>query len=91
MSPADESLNLKQVAAELGVHYMTAYRYVRQGRLPAWRDGTNWRVDPAALASFVAVELLLADVALRHRHAAFSVAKQQQRHSGRRPAARRAT
>ena len=24
-------LNIKQVAAELGVHYMTAYRYVRTG------------------------------------------------------------
>lgn len=53
MSPAaDDSLNLKQVAAELGVHYMTAYRYVRQGRLPAWRDGTNWRIEPAAVADF---------------------------------------
>ena len=33
-------LNLKQVAASLGVHYMTAYRYVRTGRLPgsAGRD-----------------------------------------------------
>ena len=51
---ADESLNLKQVASQLGVHYMTAYRYVRQGRLTAWRDGTNWRIEPAALAEFVA-------------------------------------
>lgn len=47
-----DGLNLKQVAAHLGVHYMTAYRYVRQGQLPAWRDGTNWRVDTADLADF---------------------------------------
>lgn len=45
-------LNLKQVAARLGVHYMTAYRYVRQGRLPATREGTEWRVAPADLAAF---------------------------------------
>ncbi len=50
--PVDETLNLKQVAAQLGVHYMTAYRYVRQGQLPARRDGTNWRVDAADLARF---------------------------------------
>jgi len=47
-------LNLKQVASRLGVHYMTAYRYVRQGRLDARRDGEGWRVAPAALAAFLA-------------------------------------
>ncbi len=46
------SLNLKQVASRLGVHYMTAYRYVRQGKLAAWRDGTNWRVETTDLAEF---------------------------------------
>lgn len=45
-------LNLKQAAASLGVHYMTAYRYVRQGRLAATRVGTEWRVSEAALAAF---------------------------------------
>lgn len=52
MSAADE-LNLKQAAARLGVHYMTVYRYVRQGRLPARRVGTEWRVSPDAVASFL--------------------------------------
>lgn len=47
-------LNLKQAAARLGVHYMTVYRYVRQGLLAADRVGTEWRVSEAALASFVA-------------------------------------
>ena len=34
-------LNLKQVAAELGVHYMTAYRYIRRAdsRLDGWARG----------------------------------------------------
>ncbi len=50
--PVDETLNLKQVAASLGVHYMTAYRYVRQGHLSAYRGSTGWRVDPAALKAF---------------------------------------
>ncbi len=40
-------LNLKQVARALDVHYMTAYRYVRQGRLPATRAGNVWLVAPA--------------------------------------------
>jgi methanogenic corrinoid protein MtbC1 len=48
----DAALNLKQVARVLDVHYMTAYRYVRQGRLPARREGQVWMVDPADLAAF---------------------------------------
>jgi len=44
--------NLKEVARELGVHYMTAYRYVRQGRLPArWVDN-GWLVHADDVAAF---------------------------------------
>jgi excisionase family DNA binding protein len=46
-------LNIKQVAAELSVHYMTAYRYVRTGRLPARKVGTGWVVSASDLARFV--------------------------------------
>jgi excisionase family DNA binding protein len=45
-------LNLKQVAADLRVHYMTAYRYVRQGRLHAERQGSEWRIRPSSLEEF---------------------------------------
>lgn len=47
-------LNLKQAAATLGVHYMTAYRYVRTGRLPARRAAAGWVVDANDLAAFAA-------------------------------------
>ena len=40
-------LTLQEAADELGVHYMTAYRYVRLGRLPARKDGGTWRVAAA--------------------------------------------
>ena len=42
-------ISLQEAADELGVHYMTAYRYVRTGRLPAVKEGAEWRVDPADL------------------------------------------
>ncbi|MGH9120694.1 MAG: cobalamin-dependent protein [Acidimicrobiales bacterium] len=45
-------LNLKEVAAELGVHYTTAYRYVRTGRLPARMEGNGWVVARHELAAF---------------------------------------
>lgn len=44
-------ITLQEAADELGVHYMTAYRYVRTGRLHAVKDGAEWRVDPADLRS----------------------------------------
>lgn len=40
----DEHRTLTEVAQELGVHYMTAYRYVRLGLLPATKVGTRWQV-----------------------------------------------
>jgi excisionase family DNA binding protein len=45
-------LPLPEVAERLGVHYMTAYRYVRTGRLAAVKDGGQWMVDPKALDRF---------------------------------------
>ncbi len=47
-------MTLQEAADQLGVHYMTAYRYIRQGRLPATREGAEWRiraVDLQALRS----------------------------------------
>lgn len=49
---SDEALNLKQVARLLDVHYMTVYRYVRHGRLPARREGAIWLVDAADVEAF---------------------------------------
>jgi excisionase family DNA binding protein len=43
-------LTLQQAADKLGVHYMTVYRYVRTGKLPATRVGGGWQVDPNDLA-----------------------------------------
>ena len=47
-------MNLKQAAASLGVHYMTAYRYVRTGRLEARRVGTEWVVGLQDIRAFSA-------------------------------------
>ena len=42
-------ISLPEAAERLGVHYMTAYRYVRTGQLPAIREGAKWTVDSADL------------------------------------------
>jgi excisionase family DNA binding protein len=48
------AVTLQEAADRLGVHYMTAYRYVRTGRLPARRVGGQWQVDPADLRAVMA-------------------------------------
>lgn len=45
-----ERIGLAEAAGLLGVHYMTAYRYVRTGRLPAVSVNGRWQIDPADLA-----------------------------------------
>ena len=47
-------LTLQEAADALDVHYMTAYRYVRLGVLPAQRRGRVWAVARADLDAFVA-------------------------------------
>ncbi len=45
------ALTLQEAADRLGVHYMTVYRWVRTGRLPATKQGASWIVTDADLAS----------------------------------------
>src|SRR6476661_4530603 len=47
-------VNLKEAAARLGVHYQTAYRWVRSGELAAVRVGARYEVSDAAIHQFVA-------------------------------------
>jgi excisionase family DNA binding protein len=50
----DRTITLTEAAERLGVHYMTAYRYVRTGRLPATKAGSTWRVDERDLEAVLA-------------------------------------
>lgn len=48
----DETVSLTRAAEVLGVHYMTAYRYVRTGLLDAEQVSGQWRVPVSALDAF---------------------------------------
>ncbi len=45
--------SLTDAAERLGVHYMTAYRYVRTGRVEAHQRGSQWVVRHEALERFM--------------------------------------
>jgi excisionase family DNA binding protein len=47
-SPAPH-LSIQEAAEKLGLHYMTVYRYVRLGMLPARKVGAGWRIDASDL------------------------------------------
>ncbi len=47
MPNAPKTITLQEAALQLGLHYMTVYRYVRTGKLPATQDGMVWRVQVA--------------------------------------------
>jgi excisionase family DNA binding protein len=51
LTPSDTPglLSLREAADRLGLHYMTIYRRVRLGILPAQKVGGTWLVDPADL------------------------------------------
>ena len=36
-------LNIKEVADYLGIHASTVYRYAQQGKIPAFKIGSDWR------------------------------------------------
>ena len=51
--PTDEvALDLAEAARELGVHYQTAYRWVREGALRAVKVGKTYRVERRDLDRF---------------------------------------
>ena len=51
MAHAQRVLPLREVADFLGVHYQTAYRWVRQGLLPARKVGRSYQVNIADVQS----------------------------------------
>jgi excisionase family DNA binding protein len=48
----DEQIELQEAADRLGVHYQTAYRWVRAGRLPAHLMGGRYLISAADLVAF---------------------------------------
>lgn len=54
MDMSSDTLSLQEAADRLGVHYMTMYRYVRLGLLPAKKMGGSWRVATGDLDEFIA-------------------------------------
>jgi excisionase family DNA binding protein len=49
MADGEEIFTIKELSEHLRVHPTTIYRLLRQGRLPGFRVGSNWRFNRAAI------------------------------------------
>jgi excisionase family DNA binding protein len=49
MAENDQIYTIKELSDRLRVHPTTIYRLLRQGRLPAFRVGSNWRFSHLAI------------------------------------------
>lgn len=50
----DKILTLREVAARLGISYMTMYHLATGGKFPAFQVGAQWRVRESQLEAWIA-------------------------------------
>ncbi|MFH1782636.1 MAG: helix-turn-helix domain-containing protein [Candidatus Omnitrophota bacterium] len=53
MAKRKEILTIKDVAEFLDIHPMTVYKYVKGGKLPAFKIGTSWRVRKDSIKKWI--------------------------------------
>ena len=49
MVPDNDIFTIKELSEHLRVHPTTVYRLLRQGQLPGFRVGSNWRFNRTAI------------------------------------------
>jgi excisionase family DNA binding protein len=57
-SEEEEIFTIKELSDHLRVHPTTIYRLLRQGRLPGFRVGSNWRFNRAAIEQWERLQAL---------------------------------
>jgi len=58
MASQDEIFTIKELSEYLRVHPTTIYRLLRQGLLPGFRVGSNWRFNRAAIEQWERTQAL---------------------------------
>ncbi len=44
MAKSKEVMTVKDIAEYMDIHPMTIYKYVKEGEIPAFKIGSNWRI-----------------------------------------------
>ena len=48
-----EIMTAKEVAQYLSIHLLTVYKYAREGKIPAFKIGTDWRFHKKSLEKWI--------------------------------------
>jgi len=57
MSKEKEILTAKEVADYLNLHPLTVHRYAREGKIPAFKIGTDWRFHKKYIEKWIKQKL----------------------------------
>lgn len=53
MSRNKRVMTVKEIAEYLDVHPMTIYKYVKEGKIPAFKIGTSWRIRRDSIQKWI--------------------------------------
>ncbi|MFT7538540.1 MAG: excisionase family DNA binding protein [Lysobacterales bacterium] len=45
--------NIREIADYLGIHTSTVYRYAQQGKIPAFKIGSDWRFTKKSIDNWI--------------------------------------
>ena len=53
MTKVKHVMTVKEIAEFLDVHPMTIYKYVQDGKIPAFKIGANWRIRRGSIKKWM--------------------------------------
>ncbi|MBU1932428.1 MAG: helix-turn-helix domain-containing protein [Candidatus Omnitrophica bacterium] len=53
MTKAKQVMTVKDIAEYLDMHPMTIYKFVKEGRIPAFKVGTSWRIKRESIQRWI--------------------------------------
>ncbi|MDD5347266.1 MAG: helix-turn-helix domain-containing protein [Candidatus Omnitrophica bacterium] len=71
MTKNKEILTAKEVAEYLHIHPLTVHRYAREGRIPAFKIGTDWRFHRKYIEKWIKQKLSASAEASRDEQGLF--------------------
>lgn len=57
MNKNKEIMTTKEVAEYLGIHPLTVHKYAREGKIPAFKIGTDWRFHKRYIEKWIEEKL----------------------------------